>query len=208
MNEPPRIIAGVARGSRMLGVTLIALGALSALAPALTGAPVIILVGLLVSLAGVARTVFGWHAWSAGKGPLGLLIGALAVACGLALVVNPVSTLEAVSALVAAYMIVDGVSALLFSSRVREDEGRSWVWGDALISIGLGLSMWVGWPLSGLRALGVLVGVKLASAGAVVLQVERGMQRVGAGIASLRANAGRPWVEERLSNRHESGSDE
>jgi len=208
MNESPGIIAGVAQGSRILGVMLIALGALSALAPALTGAPVIVLVGLLVSLAGVARAVFGWRAWSAGKGPLGILIGALAVACGLALVFNPVSTLEAVSSLVAAYMIVDGVSALLFSARLREDEGRSWVWGDALISIALGLSMWMGWPLSGLHALGVLVGVKLASAGAVVLQVERGMQRLGAGIALLRANPGRPWAGERLSNRQEPGNEE
>jgi uncharacterized membrane protein HdeD (DUF308 family) len=202
MNELPELIAGVARGSRIPGVTLIALGVLSALAPALTGAPVIILVGLLVSLAGVARMVFGWRAWSAGKGPLGLLIGALAVTCGLVLVFNPVSTLEAVSSLVAAYMIFDGASGLLFSARLREDEGRSWVWSEALISIGLGLSMWGGWPLSGLRALGVLVGVKLASAGAVVLQVERGMPRLGAGIALLRANPGRPWVDERLSNRN------
>jgi uncharacterized membrane protein HdeD (DUF308 family) len=207
MNEPPGIIAGVARGSRILGVALIALGALSALVPALTGAPVIVLVGLLVALAGVARTVFGWRAWSAGKGPLGLLIGALAVACGLTVVFNPASTLGAVSSFVAAYMIVDGVSALLFSLRLREDEGRSWVWGDALISVALGLSMWVGWPLSGLRALGVLVGVKLASAGAVVLRVERGMRRLGAGIASLRSHMDTPSAEERLSNRHESGTE-
>jgi len=207
MNEPPGIIAGVARGSRMLGVGLIVLGALSALAPAFTGVPVIVLVGLLVTLAGVARAVFGWRAWSAGKGPLGLWIGALAVACGLTVVLNPVSTLGAVSSLLAAYMIVDGVSALLFSLRLREDEGRSWVWSDALISVALGLSMWVGWPLSGLRALGVIVGVKLASAGAVVLRVERGMRRLGAGIASLRSQMDAPWADAPLSKRHESGNE-
>ena len=104
-------------------------------------------------------------------------------------------------------MIVDGVSALLFSLRLHEEEGRSWVWGDALISVALGLSMWMGWPLSELRALGVLVGVKLASAGAVALRVERGMRRVGAGIASLRSQMDTPWTEERLSNRHESGTE-
>jgi uncharacterized membrane protein HdeD (DUF308 family) len=190
MNEPSGIIAAIARGSHVLGAALIGLGVLSVLAPALTGAPAIILVGLLVSLAGVARTVFGWRAWSAGKGPLGLLTGGLAIACGLALVFNPVSTLGAVSSLVAAYMIVDGASELLFSSRLREDEGRSWVWGDALLSVALGLSMWVGWPLSGLRALGVLVGVKLASAGVVMLRVERGMRRIGAGMASLGSRIG------------------
>ena len=73
------------------------------------------------------------------------------------------------------------------SARLRDEEGRAWMLGEALFSIALGVSMWVGWPLSGLRALGVLLGAKLVSAGAVLLRVERGMQRLGAGVAALRA---------------------
>ncbi len=60
------------------------------------------------------------------------------------------------------------------------------MWGDALLSIALGVSMWVGWPFSGLRALGILIGVKLASAGAVLLRVERGMQHLGSRVAGFR----------------------
>lgn len=190
MQENGSIIAAVGRGAHVLGIVLIVLGALAALAPAVTGAPVIMLVGLLLLGAGVVRTVFGWRAWSAGSGPFGVVIGGLAGACGLALLLNPVSTLGAVSTLVAAYMIVDGGCTLLFSSRLDDDGGRTWMWGDALLSIALGLSMWVGWPLSGLRALGVLVGVKLVSAGVVLLRVERGMHRVSAGVAELRSRLG------------------
>ncbi len=124
------------------------------------------------------------------KSPLGLLTGGLAVACGLALVFNPVSTVGAVSSLVALYMIIDGGSGILFASDLGDDEERTWIRGDAWLSIALGVSMWVGWPLSGLRALGVLVGMKLVSAGAVVLRLERGMQRVGAGVAALRSRLG------------------
>jgi len=62
--------------------------------------------------------------------------------------------------------------------------------GDALLSVALGVSMWVGWPLSGLRALGILIGVKLASAGAVLLRVEQAMRRLGTGVAALRSRAG------------------
>jgi uncharacterized membrane protein HdeD (DUF308 family) len=46
--------------------------------------------------------------------------------------------------------------------------------------------MWIGWPLSGLRALGILLGVKLVSAGAVLLRVGRGMRRVGDVATTLR----------------------
>jgi uncharacterized membrane protein HdeD (DUF308 family) len=191
MDEHGSFFATLTRGTHVLGVALIGLGILSALAPGFTAAPVVIIIGLLVVLAGIVRSVFAWRAWSAGKSPLGLLTGGLAVACGLALVFNPVSTVGAVSTLVALYMILDGGSAILFASELGDDEERQWIKGDAWLSIALGVSMWAGWPLSGLRALGVLVGMKLASAGAVVLRLEQRMQRAGAGVTALRARLGR-----------------
>ena len=189
MDEHGSFFASLTRGTHVLGVGLIGLGILSALAPGLTAAPVVIIIGILVVLAGIVRSVFAWRAGPPEE-PLGLLTGGLAVACGLALVFNPVSTVGAVSSLVALYMILDGGSGILFASELGDDEERTWIRSDAWLSIALGVSMWVGWPLSGLRALGVLVGMKLVSAGAVVLRLERGMQRVGAGVAALRSRLG------------------
>ena len=190
MDERSSFFASLTRGTHVLGVALIGLGILSALAPGFTAAPVVIIIGILVVAAGLVRSVFAWRAWSAGKSPLGLLNGGLAIACGLALVFNPVSTVGAVSSLVALYMIIDGGSGILFASELGDEEERTWIRGDAWLSIALGVSMWVGWPLSGLRALGVLVGMKLVSAGAVVLRLERGLQRVGTGVAALRSRLG------------------
>lgn len=191
MSGQPSILAGLERGTHLLGVTLIGLGAIAAVVPTLTGAPVVILVGGLLAIAGGVRAWFGWNAWSAGKGPLGLAMGGLAGACGLALVLNPVATLDVVSSLVAAYLVVDGVTALLFSGRFRDDEGRASLWSDAIVSILLGVSMWIGWPLSGLRALGLLVGMKLVSAGLALRRVERGLDRVQTGIAAARSRLDR-----------------
>lgn len=190
MDEHSSFFASLTRGTHVLGVALIGLGILSALAPGFTAAPVVIIIGLLVVLAGIVRSVFAWRAWSAGKSPLGLLTGGFAVVCGLMLVFNPVSTAGAVSSLVALYMILDGGSGILFASELGDDEERTWIKGDAWLSIALGVSMWLGWPLSGLRALGVLVGMKLASAGAVVLRLEQRMQRAGAGVAAFRTRLG------------------
>ena len=191
MSEPRSLLAGLGRGVHLLSAGLIGLGVLAAVAPALTGAPVVIIVGGLLALAGGARAYFGWHAWSSGKGSRGFVIGGLALACGLALVLNPVSTLGAVSMLVAAYLLIDGVAALLFLGGSRETEGRAWLYGEAIVSLLLGVSMWIGWPLSGLRALGVLVGAKLVSAGVVVRRVEHGLDRVQAGVAAVRARLDR-----------------
>jgi hypothetical protein len=90
-----------------------------------------------------------------------LLTGALAVAFGLAVVFNPVSTLDTVSALLAAYLVVDGGAALLFSSRL----------GEAIV---LGVSMWVGGPLSGLRALGVQASTAVPSGGPLIASARDG----------------------------------
>ena len=51
------------------------------------------------------------------------------------------------------------------------------MWAGALWSIVLGVSMWIGWPLAGLRALGVLIGLKLIAAGTVLRTVGRGLDR-------------------------------
>jgi len=195
MDARDGLVGSALRGTHVLGTILIGLGALATLAPAFAGGSVVVLVGLVLAVAGAVLAVFGWRAWSAGKGWLGMVIGALALACGLALVLNPVSTLGMVSSIVAAYMIIDGGSGLLFAGRLREEEGRTWMWGGALLSIALGVSIWVGWPLSGVRALGVLVGIKLASAGVVLWRVEDRLRRLGTRVAAVR---------ERL--RHSDGS--
>ena len=187
MTQTKGPLSNIAQGTHVTGMALIGLGVLSAVLPAFAGAPVMILIGVLLLVAGLVRGWFGWQSWSEGKGPMGLVLGGLAAACGIAVVANPVSTLATVASMVAAYMVLDGISALFFSGQLRDEEGRVWVWGDAILSVLLGASMWVGWPLSGLRALGILLGVKLASAGAVLLRVGRGMRRVGDVATTLRA---------------------
>jgi hypothetical protein len=97
---------------------------------------------------------------------------------------------DQVTALVALYFMVGGISELIFGRRLTGEDGQGWVRGDALLSIGLGVAMWVGWPISGGRALGPLAGIKLVSAGIVMVRVERALQRVGDRAANLRARPG------------------
>ena len=190
MAESPASLNRLAAGTRYLGLGLIGLGVLAALAPAVSGGAVVVVVGLLLLAAGVVLAVFGWRTWSAGKGTLGFVAGGLTAACGVALVANPVSSLSLVTTLVAVYFVAGGISQLIFGRRFSVEDGQGWVLGDALLSIGLGVAMWVGWPISGVRALGLLVGIKLVSAGAVMLRVARALRRVGDGVGNLRARLG------------------
>jgi uncharacterized membrane protein HdeD (DUF308 family) len=180
-------MARIADGARHFGWVLIGLGVVTAITPALSFAAVIVVVGLVLLAAGGLLATFGWRAWSAGRGPFGFLAGGLAAACGLALVVQPGTTFALVTRIVAGYFVVSGVAQLPVGGRLTADDGRHWVLAEAILSIALGASMWSGWPIAGARALGLLVGIKLASAGVVVLRVERALARVGERLAGLRA---------------------
>ena len=185
------LLDALGTGVRYLGFALIGLGLLAMLAPVASGATAMWLVGLLLLLAGLVLAFFGWQAWSGGKGLYGLAIGGLTSACGLALLLNPISSLGAVTTIVSLYLVFQGVSGVLFGVRLRPEDGWPWVVGDGLVSILLGVSIWIGWPLTGIRAVGLLLGLKLVSAGAVVVRVERTMGRLRQRAATLRARLAR-----------------
>src|SRR4029077_3503639 len=77
MDEPRSPFARIVRGTHRLGLALIGLGLLCAVAPAFVGGSVVMLVGLLLALAGAVRATFGWRAWSEGRGPIGIVVGGL-----------------------------------------------------------------------------------------------------------------------------------
>ena len=178
MSTAAGVLDTLGKSVRYLGLATIGLGVLALIAPVTSGASVLVVVGLVVFVAGLVRAAFGWQAWSAGKGPFGLIIGGLAAACGLVIAVNPVSSLSLVTGVVAIYLVVEGVSQVLFALRLLPEDGWPWVLGDAVLSILLGAAMWVGWPVSGIRALGWMIGVKLVAAGAVMVRVEHTMLRL------------------------------
>jgi uncharacterized membrane protein HdeD (DUF308 family) len=187
MNDASGLLGGIAKGLRFLGFLLAGLGVVVILAPTVAGAAVAVVLGLVLLLAGIAVSAFGYQAYSLGKGPFGLVAGGFAVACGLALLFNPVSSLSTVTSLVAVYLVVQGIAEVLLGLRLMPEDGWVWVVVDAAASVLLGLSIWMGWPFSGIRAVGFVLGVKLVSAGAVLVRIEKTMHRLFDRATTLRA---------------------
>jgi uncharacterized membrane protein HdeD (DUF308 family) len=157
------------------------------LAPTVAGAAVVVVLGLVLLLAGIALGAFGYQAYSLGKGPFGLVAGGFAVVCGLVLLFNPVSSLSTVTLLIAIYLVVQGIAEVFLGLRLMPEDGWVWLVVDAAASILFGLAIWVGWPLSGIRAVGFVLGLKLVSAGAVLVRIEKTMHRLHDRAAALHA---------------------
>jgi uncharacterized membrane protein HdeD (DUF308 family) len=156
------------QGSRrltILGIAVVILGVLSLLAPLVTGLTISVLVGVLLLAAGVARMVWAFGAGSFGRGLLAFLLGALSVGAGLLMLSRPLLGLATIALVLAAYFVVDGVVEIVAAFRARPRRGWGWLLFGGIASLLLGILIYEQWPISGVWAVGVLVGIRLLFAG-------------------------------------------
>ena len=169
MNE----FAGVAKagGNRMtlFGVIAIILGILAMMAPVLTGMWVIILVGVLVLIGGIVRIIWALQAGSLGKGLPMFAIGGLTLLCGIVLLAHPLFASGVLTILLALYFVLDGISEIVASVRLRPGSGWGWMLFGGIVSLCLGIIIWRQFPLSGVWAIGILLGIKLFFVGLIML---------------------------------------
>ena len=154
-----------------LGVLTVIAGILSIASPMVGGVGVSILIGIAMVIGGVARTVGAFRAGSFGQGALALIGGILTFVAGVILVTRPGFGLAGLTLWLGAYLLVDGISGIFLAFHVRPEKG----WGSMLFSAAIGLLLGIlllrEWPLSGLWAIGTLVGVNLVFAGFSIISV-------------------------------------
>ncbi|UCG84915.1 MAG: DUF308 domain-containing protein [Gemmatimonadota bacterium] len=169
MTAPDRASAHeVKRDARMLmlmGVVMVILGLLALGAPLVTGVAVAVTVGSFVLLGGILQLILGVKAESWGSRIFGIILGLVAVVCGLLLIAHPLLSLGFLTLLLAGYFVIDGMFQVVQALDIKPDRG----WGATLLagvmSVLLGILVWRQWPLSGAWAVGVLVGIKILLSG-------------------------------------------
>jgi uncharacterized membrane protein HdeD (DUF308 family) len=77
----------------------------------------------------------------------------------------PVSGAISLTILVAALLIADGVIRCALAYRLRPVQGWGWFLCAGVASAVVGILLLIGWPLTGLWALGLLLGVNLLFSG-------------------------------------------
>ena len=154
-----------------LGVVTVVAGILAVGSPLAAGLGVSVLVGIAMAVAGVARTMGAFRAGSFGQGALALIGGILAFVAGVIMAARPGLGLEALTLMLAAYLLVDGVSGGVLAFHVRPQKGWGWMLFSAAASVILGFLLLRDWPLSGLWAVGTLVGINLIFSGATLVSV-------------------------------------
>lgn len=154
-----------------LGALTVITGFLAMGSPLIAGMSVSVLVGIAMVIGGVARSIGAFHAGSFGQGTLAFVGGILTFAAGVILAARPGIGLASMTLLLGGYLLVDGISGAVLAFKVRPEKGWGWMLFSAVMGVVLGFLLLRDWPLSGLWAIGTLVGANLFFTGISIISI-------------------------------------
>lgn len=157
--------------ARWLGVLLIVLGVLALVAPLAAGLSVTMVIGSLLLVSGVAQLSIALRGGSVGEAVWLALPGLLALLCGGYMLFQPAAALGALTLLLASLFFVQGVIEVSSGFGSRPDRGWGWLLASGVVSVLLAVAIWRQFPISGLWAVGTLVGARLLMSGISILAI-------------------------------------
>ncbi len=174
------IIGGVRRASGWsiaLAILMIVAGMIAIFAPLEAGLVVVIVVGWMAIFNGGFQLVYAFsheakHRW------LEFLLGIIYIIAGIYLLMHPVGGLLAITLLVGSFLIVYGVFALILAFRMRPAPGWGWVLFDAIVTILLGVLIYIHWPGTSDWVIGTLIGISFIVSGVSRLMVSMAVRRL------------------------------
>lgn len=168
------IIEGIqkdAKTARWIGILLIITGILALIAPFAVGISVAIMIGVLLVIGGIGQIVLTFRAGSIGSGIMMFLLGALSMVTGIYMLSQPAAALAALTLFLAAYFIVTGILEVVAAFGARPASGWGWFLFSGILSVLLGGMIWAQFPLSGIWAVGILVGIRLFFSGLTLFTI-------------------------------------
>jgi uncharacterized membrane protein HdeD (DUF308 family) len=162
----------------LLGVVTAIAGFIALIWPWISGLAVTVVIGMALVVGGVARLVGVFSAGSFGRGTLAFIGGALTLLAGAILVLRPGFGLTSLTLMLGAYLLVDGIFGAVLAFKVKPEKGWGRMLFGAVVAFLLGILLLAEWPLSGMWAVGTLVGFNL---------MFTGFSMVSAGSAARRA---------------------
>jgi uncharacterized membrane protein HdeD (DUF308 family) len=159
------------------GVSLIILGVLAVGSPFLAAVAVNVVIAWLIVLAGVVHLIIAFHSHRAGSLIWKLLVGLAYVFFGVYLIARPALGVASLTLVLASLFLVEGIFDIALFFRVRSMRGSSWVLIDGIVTLVLGLMIYLQWPSSSGWAIGTLVGVSMIISGVTRVMISLAVRK-------------------------------
>jgi uncharacterized membrane protein HdeD (DUF308 family) len=149
------------------GILLLILGTLAILVPAIASLAATVFFGWLLLLSGVVgliTTIRGRHApgfwWSLLSAIVGIVAGGLLVGW-------PLQGTLSLTAVLIAFLLVEGAASIFYALEHRKGLSTSWGWmlASGILDVALGAILFAGLPGTAMWALGLLIGINMIFGG-------------------------------------------
>ena len=177
------IVRHASTWSIVWGVLLIIFGMLAVGSPFVAAVAVSVVIAWLIVLAGVVHLFLAFHAHRAGSLLWKLLVGLAYLFFGLYLIMHPVLGVASLTLLLATLFLIEGVLNIVLYVKMRPLRGSSWVLIDGIITLLLGLMIYLQWPSSAAWAIGTLVGISMIISGITRVMLSFAVRKAVAAIA-------------------------
>jgi uncharacterized membrane protein HdeD (DUF308 family) len=147
-----------------LGIALVVLGAYCIYAETTATIASVVVIGAVLMISGILQLVAAIMARGAGHVILLLLVGALDIIVGLILVGHPEFGALIITLFLAALFLFGGIYRFVAALWLQFPH-YGWVAFSGLVSVALGILLWMQWPVSAFWFIGLAVGVNLIFAG-------------------------------------------
>jgi uncharacterized membrane protein HdeD (DUF308 family) len=165
------VVQRASTSSILWGVCLIVLGMLAIGSPMAAAVALNVVISWLLVLAGAVHLAVAFHLREAGRVIWRALVGLAYIFFGVYLIAHPVIGVASLTLILASLFLVEGIFDIALFFQVRSSRGSAWILFDGIITLMLGLLIYLQWPSSSAWAIGTLVGVSMIISGVTRLMV-------------------------------------
>lgn len=175
------ILSGMKRASGfsiVLGILMILAGIIAMFAPWEAGLVITLVVGWSAIFNGFAQIVFAFRTHGGLHVALEVILGIIYVVAGIYLLMHPGAGLLALTLILASFLLVYGIFALVLAFQMRPRHGWGWVLFDGIVTVLLGVLIWAHWPFNAEWVVGTLFGISIFISGITRLMMSLALRRV------------------------------
>jgi len=165
------------------GVLLIVFGMVAIGMPYIAAVAVNVFIAWLIVLAGAVHLMLAVRAHGAGNMIWKLLVGIAYILFGGYLIMHPVMGVASLTLILASLFLIEGILYIILFFKMRSLGGSSWVLVDGIITLLLGLLIYMQWPSSSAWAIGTLVGVSMIISGVSRVMLSLALRKTAAAVA-------------------------
>lgn len=155
------------------GIVLVILGVLALLAPVIASVAVTVFFGWILLISGIVGLVTTFRARQATGFWWSLLSDAVAIIAGVVLLVWPLQGTLSLSAVLIAFLFVQGVLTIMYALEHRSALSGRWGWllASGIVDVVLAIVLFLGLPGTALWLLGIVLGVNLLFGGFALIMM-------------------------------------